>query len=298
MGGSPLGHWRQIVNCTFWGYYGGIESGSAEYSLIQGNRFVHMGGGNLNHAIYISGPGTWPPPPGTLSQHTIVDNNIFVAGGGGYAIHFFHNNRTGIITRNGVFGPGHYGLVFDGEEVLAANNFVWRGYFPATPTSTVGFMLAYVTNNRGVWENNVSSLSFWNPGSAPGLRDKNAFENDSQYNGNGTGTNVILLTPGQEAAQLGLLAASIDSNIATLDTAFSHSNATILADTTIEPAFATLKTTIPTGGPLYRTGAPWFDTNPINVGPNSGAPATINAFWAAFRALGLKEYDANGNIIP
>jgi hypothetical protein len=110
------------------------------------------------------------------------------------------------------------------------------------------------------------------------------------------GTGIINLTLGQETAQLGLSAAAIDAAIATIDNAFNDSVDAIFADITIEPAFATLKFTVPSTSPLYRTGAPWFDSAAINLGPDSPAPTTVDAFWNAFRALGLKEYDNSGNV--
>jgi hypothetical protein len=114
-----------------------------------------------------------------------------------------------------------------------------------------------------------------------------------------SGASPIILTPGQEASQIGLPAPTIDNAIATINTAFSHSVDTIWADPGIEPAFATLKgLTIPISSPLAGNGSPWFDANPINSGPNSGAPASVAAFWQAFRALGLREFDSNGNVMP
>jgi hypothetical protein len=291
LGGSPISHWKQIVNCTIFGYYGGVQSGSAEYLLLQGNRFVHNGAGTLYHAIYISGTGSWPPPPGTLSQHTIVDNNLFIAGpgDGGYAIHFFHNNRTGIATRN--FVTYQWGLVMDGSDHLAANNFFWK--CGVRDGSHLALTWIYAKNTR-VRNNILGPLDYFlNNNDPTNAISKNAF------GGLRTGASQITLTSGQEASQIGLSAASIDSAIATINTAFSRSVDTIWADTTIEPAFATLKgITVPSGSPLYGAGVPWFDANPINVGPDSGAPATVSAFWQAFRSLGLQEYDRNGNVMP
>ncbi|HKR13099.1 MAG TPA: hypothetical protein VJT15_13650, partial [Pyrinomonadaceae bacterium] len=129
--------------------------------------------------------------------------------------------------------------------------------------------------------------------SATNIMRNNAFAPGANRLGNGP----IDLASGQEAIQLGLSAASIEIAIATIDTAFNGSVDAIYADTRIEPAFAALKLAVPSGSPLYRTGIPWFGSSAINLGPDSPAPRTVDEFWQAFRALGLKEYDSDGNVI-
>src|ERR1043166_2883098 len=283
LGGSPISHWKQLVNCTIFGYYGAVKASETEYALFQGNRFVHTGGGTYYHSIYISSNDPFPGPAGTATQHNIVDNNLFVAGGDGYAVHFWHNNHTNIITRNFVATHG-YGIVHDGSDALVANNLLWR------------------TTNEAMWMpgtheyivNNVFGAHAYFVGSS----STNTARNNAFEPGDGAlGTGIINLTLGQETAQLGLSAAAIDAAIATIDTAFNGSVDAIFANTTIEPAFATLKLTVPSGSPLYRTGSPWFGAT-LNLGPDSLAPTTVDDFWTAFRALGLKEYDSNGNVLP
>jgi hypothetical protein len=289
-GGSGISHWKQIVNSTIFGYYGTIKANASEYLLFQGNRFVHTGGGTLYHSIYVSSSADWPPPAGTATQHTIVDNNIFIAGAGdgGYAIHFFHFDRTGIITRN--FVTYQSGIVFDDQEVLAANNFFWKC------SNGTAINWGYTAYSR--LQNNIvgpsSSVNPGNYGPEYNVITKNAFDGGTTY-----GTSVVSLTPGQEAAQIGISATALDGAIAALNTSFSASVDTIFADSTIETNFAAIRgITVPVNSPLYRTGLPWYDGNPINIGPNSGAPSSVADFWTAFRALGLKEYNSNGNIIP
>ena len=283
LGGSPISHWKQLVNCTIFGYYGAVKASETEYALFQGNRFVHTGGGTYYHSLYISSNDPFPGPAGTATQHNIVDNNLFVAGGDGYAVHFWHNNHTNIITRNFVATHG-YGIVHDGSDALVANNLLWR------------------TTNEAMWMpgtheyivNNVfGAHAYFAGSSSTNTARNNAFETGDAA----LGTGIINLTPlGQETTQLGLSAAAIDAAIATIDNAFNDSVDAIFADITIEPAFATLKFTVPSTSPLYRTGAPWFDSAAINLGPDSPAPTTVDAFWNAFRALGLKEYDNSGNV--
>jgi len=284
MGGSPISHWKQLVNCTIFGYYGAVKASSAEYGLYQGNRFVHNGGGTLYHDLYISSNEPFPGPAGTATQHNIVDNNLFVAGGGGYAIHFWHNNHTNIITRNFV-GVHEAGIVHDGSDALVVNNFLWKTtdeamWMPGTHEYVVNNIFGIHAPFVGSDASNTTTNNAFEPGGSP------------------LGTNVINLTLGLEAAQLGLSAASIDGAIATIDIAFNGNVDAIFANATIEPAFATLRMTIPSGSPLYRTGIPWFGSSSTNLGPDSLAPTTVDAFWVTFRALGLREYDSSGNVIP
>jgi hypothetical protein len=304
--GGLISNWKQLTNCTFWGYYGGILSGSAQYALIQGNRFVQMGGGALFHPNYIANANTFPGPAGTNTNHIILDSNLFVAGGdpnpavggGGYAMHSFHNDRTGIMTRNRVFGPGNWGSVFDGIGVLEANNFLWNTWHQdgGSASSSRGIDTEYTTGS-GVFINNINYNAYFNCancGISSITVNKNAFFGPDPA----VGQNPVTLTGGQEAAQIGASATTINNAFAAIRSSFSATPSTILNDSTIETNFSALKNiTVPTTSPLYQRGAPWYDTNPINIGPNSGAPSTVDAFWAAFRALGLKEYDANGQIM-
>jgi len=271
-----------MVNCTIFGYLGAVKASETEYALFQGNRFVHTGGNTYFHSIYISSNDPFPGPAGTVTQHNIVDNNLFVAGGDGYAVHFWHNNHTNIITRNFVAKHG-YGIVHDGSDALVANNLLWRTTHEAM----------WMPGTREYVVNNVFGASAYFVGSS----STNTTRRNAYSPGNSNlGTEIINLTSGQEAAQLGLSATAIDSAIATLDTAFDGSVDAIFADTRIEPAFATLKMVVPSGSPLYRTGLPWFSSS-VNLGPDSPAPTTVGGFWQAFRALGLKEYDSSGNVM-
>ncbi|HEU4432685.1 MAG TPA: hypothetical protein VFR51_04765, partial [Pyrinomonadaceae bacterium] len=167
---------------------------------------------------------------------------------------------------------------------LVANNLLWRTTHEAM----------WMPGTREYVVNNVFGASAYFVGSS----STNTTRRNAYSPGNSNlGTEIINLTSGQEAAQLGLSATAIDSAIATLDTAFNGTVDAIFADTRIEPAFATLRMVVPSSSPLYRTGLPWFSSS-VNLGPDSPAPTTVGAFWQAFRALGLKEYDSNGNVMP
>jgi hypothetical protein len=219
-------------------------------------------------------------------------------GGGGYALHFFHNDRTGIMTRNRVFGPGNWGSVFEGIGVLEANNFFWDTWHQdgGSASSSRGIDTEF-TSSSGIFINNINYNAYFNGSGivSGGLTvNKNAFFGPDPA----VGSNPITLTGGQEATQIGASATTINNAISALRTSFSASPTTILADSTIETNFATLKNiTVPGASPLFQTGVPWFNANAINVGPDCSAPATVDAFWSAYVALGLPEYNSNGNLV-
>jgi len=278
-GGSPISRGVQVVDCTLFGFREGIQIGSSEYQLIQGNRLVHNGYGELMHGIYLSG-GSSP----SASNHIIVDHNLFIRGQG-WGIHGWHDIRSAIVTRNFV-AQFNYGLVLDGSDHLVANNMLWRqhgGDYSARGPRLAGTQTQFLNNVMG------PSSAFEGDTTSNTLR-QNAFLGTTPY-----GQGAITLTGGQEASQLGASAPAIDNAIATLDNAFSQSVAAIYADSAIEPAFEILRMAVPSGSPLYGTGIPWFG-QVVNVGPDSPAPSTTDGFWAAFHALGLRDWDRFGQV--
>jgi hypothetical protein len=280
-GGGPVGRGKQIVNCTIFGYRGGLLSGSSEYLLIQNNRFIHNGYLDNDHAVYLSGGYT----AGSLSQHIIVDNNIFV-NGDGYAIHGWHNIHSAIITRNFI-SQSPYGLVLDGADHLVANNFFWKLQWIRW-----GAIWGYLNGTQAHFRNNImghAGASIINHYAPTNTVDLNAFLNTATK-----GTNPIALTLGQEPTQLGFDPVALDTAIYNLDVAFSQTLPALYADPTIEPLFVSLRHAIPGGSPLYQTGFPWFGA-PLNLGPDSPAPTSLEAFWQAFRNLGLRDWDRFGN---
>lgn len=297
MGNSPISHWVQIVNCTIFNYADGLEVGSAEYHLIQGNRFVNCGQGAFYHCIYASGNET----PGTEPQHGIIDNNLFVAGGGGYAVHCFANNKSMVVSRNGIFGPGNWGIAYYGKSGLITNNFTWRGNHghsvsPCVPTN-IGINIT-VENPNVITQNNIigpCAGSFLHGDLS--LMTTNASIDGAIY-GCPDCVNTIALSSADSTANFGLSTTAIDNTVAAIYASFSQDLNTILNDTTIETNFAILRMSVPNTSPLFHTGVAWFDANPINIGPDSGAPASVADFWIAFNALGLKNYDAFGNLYP
>ncbi|QQG47418.1 MAG: DUF1565 domain-containing protein [Candidatus Woesebacteria bacterium] len=281
-GGSPVSNGIQLVNNTLFGY-NGISQGSAEYTFYQGNRFILMGNGRFDHGLYISGGYT----VGQMATHTIVDNNILI-GGEGYGIHGWHNTHDSIVTRN--FVTGHFwGLVMDGSDHLIANNFFWKMTGQAGREGPWGPWLAgantYLINNI-LGPNGYA----WTSGNTTNTITNNAFLSSPLL-----GSQTITLTRGQEAQELGLSEAEIDSNISSIKQAFSSPISDIFSNQNIEGYFSKLRMVVPSGSPLYGSGRQWFG-QVVNVGPNSLAPTSVDGFWNAFRALGLRDWDRFGNV--
>ncbi len=300
MGGSPISHYVWLTNCTIFGYHDGIEVGSAEYYLIQRPLMVNTGGGTFDHSIYASGNDN---ADGTETNHGIIDGGLYVAGGGGYAIHCFPANKSMIVTRNASFGPGSWVMAAYGKAFLLANNFGYKGIHNGATCGQSGaengFNFNINTPPNSIVENNIS-------GQCAGsfLRGNlytvttNASIDGSIYGCAGC-LNTLALASADNAANIGLSTSAIDNAVAALSASFAATDLnTILNDHTIETNVAILRMSVPNTSPLYHTGVPWFDANPINIGPDSGAPSTVSGFWAAFRALGLKEYDSNGQLYP
>ncbi len=298
---APIGRGKEVVNCTIWGYYSGLISGSTEYALIQGNRFLLNGNGGLYHGIYLSGDDH--QDTGGASNHIIVDHNTLI-GGGGYGIQSWHGMYNVIYTRNFV-ASHNWGTVLDGSDHLEANNLFWKengqtlasgGTIPPWGPTVPGANIRFYNNVMGpqAW------LRVDSPQAAANTFQNNAYATWSQLWPNMApsvyvprGTNQVTLTHGREAAQLGLSEVSLDNTLAALKTSFGRSVDAIYADKTIQANFAKLHLKVPTTSPLYHKGVAWFG-RALNIGPDVPAPANAAAFWSAFRALGLKEYDRFG----
>lgn len=278
----------EFIDNTFFGYRE-MSQGYSEYNIYQGNRFVRCGHNNLpdasnSHPIYLSGGYT----DGKIGQHTIVDDNIFIAGEG-HAIHGWHSWRSSIITRN--FVAGHnWGMVVDGSDHLIANNFFWKqtglwsqGWAPWGPS---------LEGEKALLFNNIMGPS---AGVNPRTKANNSITNNAFLVAAAKGEQAIVLTPGNELNDLGITAAELDQTIAALEKAFTQPVAEIFTDTSIEPAFAKLKLTIPESSPLYRSGVDWFGYgSAINLGPDAPVPQDMDAFWDAFHSQGLCDWDNYG----
>ena len=234
----------QLISNTLFGYEDGINQGVAEWNEYRDNRFVLTGQDRFAHGIYLSG-GAAP----NLAQHAILDGNLFV-GGEGYAVHGWHDTRNNIVTRN--FITGHYwGLVLDGSDHVGQDNVFWRLTGQPGREGPIGAGLRGI---RTVWRNNRHGPAA--PIAASGII---------------TLTGNIEFGASDAETVLGKSAAEIDTAIAALTTAFRQPPAAILADTSIEPNFALLRSLVAPAAPAYG--------------------------WPEFRAEGLIEWDRYGNTV-
>lgn len=296
-GGSPIGRGKEIINNTIFNLTEGLSGGQDQYYLIQGNRFVNNGNGAYQHGIYIAGGDNGGT--GGASQHVIIDSNTLI-GGEGWGLHGWHITHDLIYSRN--FVTGHFwGGVTDGSDHLIAGNFFWKmkgsslypawGYMPSSSSTVVlnnvfevdGWLKA---NSSWVATNLVSNNAF-HPGPYP---------DTSSYNPRGS--NLVVTSPGQELAEYGISASEMDNAIQSLLTSFSQAPEVLLSDPTIEPKFTKLKLKLPQTSPLLQKGKDWFGTSPMNIGPDAPVPMTADGFWAAFRRLGLRDWDQMGKLIP
>ena len=283
-GGGPIGKGKEIVGCTIFGYKSGIVIGSSEDLLVQGNRLVHNGTDLHYHGIYLSGG----YDEGSMSNHVIVDSNIFVAGEG-YGIHGWHNIHSTIVTRNVVIRH-FWGFVADGSDHLVANNFIWKmtgqpqGYGPGG---------AWLAGSRIVFMNNIlgPDSHVWGELEAEGtVVTHNAFLGPDPV-----GEEAVTLEPGNEIMYIGITGEDLDQAVDDLDAAFSQPVSDIYLDDTIEPAFARVRILIPATSPLTGAGTSWFDLGtPMNIGPDAEGFGCSQAFWDAFRMHGLRDFNNFG----
>jgi hypothetical protein len=280
---------KQLVNCTIFGYREGVSQGGAEYTLYQGNRYVRAGRERYHHAIYISGGNR----PGTMAQHSIVDSNIII-GGNAYGVHGWHNARSNIVTRNFIADDAH-GLVMDGSDHLIANNFFWKMKGYPNQERSWG---AWLAGDHTIFINNVMGpdAGIFDAARRRGAStgEDNVIANNAFLSVPTFGVNPLSLTPRQETVQLGLSEQEIDATIAFLEQAFSQPVEKVFANGGIEAAFAKLRLVTPPKSPLYQKGKQWFG-RAINVGPDCPSPEGEEAFWSAFRALGLRDFDRFGS---
>lgn len=299
-GGTPIGYGKRIVNSTIFNYVGGVVCGACQDYVFQNNRFVNNGKDIHSAGLYIS---SGSPSKGSLTNHIIIDHNLFV--GGGIGFQGWHGPRNIIASRNTIAGA-MWGSAFDGYANLYANNFYWNEKGDST-MQPYGILIG---NGPSAIVNNIFAPAGWvDIGNASATYPlltihNNAFTNKPYPPGTGgptckapCGTAGIVLHQGQETAELGTDVTILDTTVANLRASFLQSLGAILNDSTIEPNFATLQLAIPPSSPLYQTGQQWFGNIGVNRGPDSPAPATTAEFWNAFRALGLSEYDRFGNLL-
>jgi len=273
-GGSPIGHGKEIINCTIFGYTDGILIGTMEYLLVYGNRLIHNGLTPYGHGIYLSGGSS-----DARCNHVIVDNNIFIEGQG-YGIHGWHNPKSMIITRNFISGHDH-GIVMNGGDHIIANNFVWRNNIET------GHGIAFAGKHKVAVNNILLGHQFAGPTKVNHI-ENNAYLETIRV----PGLSPTILTPGNEEHDFGISAQELDETIKLLGEIFNQPVDQIYTDHRIEPLFSKLKIKIPEDSPLKNAGSAWHDQSiSCNIGPDVNQPACLDTLWYAFREWGLKNWN-------
>ncbi len=300
---------KEIIHCTFFGFWQGPLFGWTQNTLFQDNRLLDNGGNFHFHQDYFS---SGLPGSDQISNHIIIDHNI-VIGGLGYGLHLGHGPKNAIVSRNFVAHQG-WGSFDDGSDNLWLNNFYWKEVGQPPDTDPTHIWGSYVSDTNAVYNNNTFGPLAWlvNPNKAGSNihDDNNAFSTENIPNWalvQPHGKNSVVLQAGQEEAQIGISAANLDNTVNTLTALFTISDsrtiAALLTDATIEPLFSTITSLqIPAGSPLYQTGYRWQGADqPLDIGFNVPAPATQVGFWNAFRdymnLYHLHEYDNTGNAL-
>jgi hypothetical protein len=288
---GPYGRGKQLVGCTFFSY-SEVSLGSNEDAVFASNRFIRTGRNCHAHPIYLSGGADSPDiiARGICSQHVIVDNNLFLSNEG-FSMHGFHRPFSGIVTRNFV-ADSYRGFVWDGTDVLLANNFFWKqtgvtGVAPATSLSPGGALL-YNGHSHAVVLNNLFGPSSQLEGD---FVSSDTVKNNGFLGVAARGDAPLTLMSGQEAAALGISAADLDATVAAIRQAFTQPVEKIFADTTIEPALTKLSFAIPAASPLENAGAPWLGVGSMPIGSTASTPSCIEDLWDAFHAQGLRDVD-------
>lgn len=286
VGGSPIGRGKQLVGCTVFGYTGGILVGSSENLLIQRCRIVHCGSGRFAHGCYLSGGYT----RGAMTQHVVLDDNIFVAGEG-YAIHGWHNPHSCVVTRN--FVSSHFwDLVLSGSDHLVAHNTLWRN--TGQKGREPGWN-AWLPAERVVFVNNVLNSAipiFGNP-SKESTVSHNAYLSAAPHKADRKPFDLR-----KRAKAVDAWMKTIDEAVARIGRAFYQPADRLYADAEVEKAFAALREPPPQASGLRGAG---LDVGllPAKAKRDVGRTvATPPDFWDSFKRLKLRDFDREGRAAP
>ncbi len=284
VGGSPIGRGKQIIGCTIFGYSDGIAIGSSEDLLIQKCRIVHCGKGRFMHGCYLSDGYT----KGAMTQHVIVDDNVFVAGEG-YAIHGWHNPHSTIITRNFITGF-YWDLVLSGSDHVVAYNTFWRntgqkGHEPGWN--------AWLPAERVVFVNNILN-------SAIAINDRPGKDSVVSHNA------YLTAAPHADDAKpfdlrrrdqpMDAWIQRIDTAVDRIDAAFNDPIDKIYSNTSVDEAFSALNES-----PPAATGLSGADLDIGLVQPQNerGIGRTVRFgtdFWGPFDRLKLHHFNNRGEM--
>ncbi|MHB8626230.1 MAG: hypothetical protein ACYDBJ_02180 [Aggregatilineales bacterium] len=324
--GGPL---NDVINCTFFGY--GQTGNGGDYLFFQGNRSVRTGAGDLSHGIYLTahdGTTNQEDNHAIVDNNIFIGQEIpnpsygSVSGAPatyfmGLGIQVWHQHNNDIITRNFVahhiantIGPNADSDTSVRSE-LVANNFWWKNGADNTyPHGFYSHIHTWYLNNLGGPQGGIASGDIQTT-TVGNTFLTNAFTLGSSNHllPNAPFVSVpgpLAMSEADVAAAVGTTPTTIDQAIAALQNSFSIgvnglTIQNLYQDQTVESNFAKLKFATQASSTLYQTGTAWFNpANPLqvpvansgtNIGPDAPVPSSPGYFWAAFRALGMQDYD-------
>ena len=297
---------KEVIDCTFFGFWQGPLFGWTQNALFQGNRLIGNGGNLHFHSTYFC---SGAAGSGQFSNHILVDKNI-VIGGFGYGLQAWHSASNLIFSRNFVSGS-EWGGISDGDSNLWLNNLYvnmtgtdYGGQPPTNPDNIWGY---YTQDTHSVIENSVFLHNGWllnnnNPTAHVGY---NAFATDGMSSYvliQPSGVPKTLLVPGNEANEIGISVPTIITLTAQIEVAFTISAkrpiAALYTDPSIDGLFAPIELAqVPANSRLHGAGYP-YDGASVDIGWNVAAPVDWWSVFKRYAALySLKSYDNQGGIV-
>ena len=201
-------------DCAFFGYFGGLNVGSAKSARVSNCVFANCGTDNFWHPIYINNYMAQAGEGATFERNIIV-------GGEGYAIHLWHSPNWNNLYNN--FVAAWRGMAQQGDDNVWTRNVFWsNGHYPCVYIDT-GARLKFTWNLIGA----VTTTHILNTPTDAIVRN-NGFISPAVPFGKSPQTydNVRGL--------LGYSQASITNSVTALIASFTQTPQALLADTSID----------------------------------------------------------------
>ncbi len=218
----------ELVNNTYFNYFGGLNEGGSTRNKYIGNRFIRSGHDNRGHSIYINNMMAKP------GEGALIEKNIHIGKPlsfeGGYATHLWHN--PGYVTvHNNFYGDVCYGIVVQGKGNSVQDDILWSSggwqnvalwlptdneYWPPPQDANNGKNV-FTFRHNFLGPNNanrlVSPMTSYDP---QVIIDDNYFVNIP-----GFGNNQKTLTLNDVPARLGVSGPELDTVIANIENSFT-----------------------------------------------------------------------------